>query len=155
MKPARLLQVLLVVTILVAGSPAIAHVVGDCGPNVSPGDYRTSASGRIWCSYPGGGVLALLPYLFALIGSAYDVVRSFNSLIVIGIGFAAGWYGGRLTGSPARIHGTVTGGTFNGTISPAVQGSASSFLGRLAGALLSLMGLILIVMGVISLVNGG
>ncbi|HRO61328.1 MAG TPA: hypothetical protein PK177_19570 [Burkholderiaceae bacterium] len=146
---------LLVATILVDCSPAIAHAVGDCGPNAGLGDYRVSTSGRVWCSYPGGGVLALLPYLFAAIGSAYDVVTSINSLIVIGIGLAAGWYGGRLTGSPARIHGTVMGGTFNGTISPAVQGTASSFLGRLTGALLSLVGLILIVMGVISLVNGG
>lgn len=152
--PAVLIGVALGVSLLVLASTAWADTVGPCGGPSSPGDYIRTPTGKMWCELPGSGAWSILPYLFAALGSIYSLVGNMGPLPSFGVGLASVMLGSRLTGRPATVSGTVSGGYFNGTMRPAVEGTARSFGGRLVGVLLSLFGTLVLIMSVISWVYG-
>lgn len=140
--------------LLVLAGTAWADTVGACAGPSNPGDYIRTPTGKVWCELPGSGAWSVLPYLFAVLGSLYNLVVSMGTLPSIGVGLAAVMMGSRLTGRAASVSGTVSGGYFNGTMRPAVEGTAKSFGGRLVGGLLSLFGTIVLIMSVISWIYG-
>lgn len=133
---------------------ASADSVGFCRPDHAPGDYVETPNGRLYCETSWSGAWKLVPWVLAAMSSLYRTVTQYDSIWVIGIGFAVGWYGGRLTGSRARVTGTVHNGYLDGTWHPPVEGKAKTFAGRLTGALMQLGALVLVVMGMVSCVTG-
>jgi hypothetical protein len=147
----RLFRVALISVLCLMAAYAVADTVGQCGPRPNPGDYIRTPAGKVWCEMPGSGAWAVLPYVLATLGSLYGFVSGLNLWVAFGIGFAAVTFGTRLVGSPASVSGTVTSwGVFNGTIRPAVEGTASTFGGRLLGIALNLLGTIVLIMAVVS-----
>lgn len=133
---------------------ASAESVGYCGPDHAPGDYVETPNGRQYCETSWTGAWKLIPWVIGAMSSLYEMVTQYDSLWVIGIGFALGWYGGRLTGSRAHVTGTVRNGILDGTWHPPVEGKAKTFAGRLTGGFMQGGAFVLIVMGIVSCVNG-
>lgn len=144
---------LLIGTLLLPGF-AYADTVGPCASPSNPGDYIRTPTGKVWCELPGSGLWSVLPYVLAMLGSIYGLVGVMGPGIGLGVGIVSVMVGTRLTGRPASVSGTVSGGFFNGTVRPAVEGTAKSFGGRLLGGLLNLFGTIVLLMSLFSWAYG-